>query len=152
MAKWIIAPKPRLPKIQFSDHMKLKKEEKQSVDGSVLLRSGNKIPMGRNTATKCGIKTEGKAIQRLPHWGSIPYTVTKTRHYCGCQAVFVFRNLIWLSPERHCQSMTNTDVDVWVLTTNSWSEHRDPNGRVRKKNEGSEGVCNPIGRTTMSTY
>ena len=33
----------RIPKIQFTDHMKLKKKEDQSVDASVLLRSGNKI-------------------------------------------------------------------------------------------------------------
>jgi hypothetical protein len=28
----------RIPKIQFTDHMKLKKKEDQSVDASVLLR------------------------------------------------------------------------------------------------------------------
>jgi hypothetical protein len=27
----------------------------------------------------------------------------------------------------------------------------DPNGGVRGRNEGAEGVCNPIGRTTIST-
>ena len=35
--------KLRIPKIQFTDHMKLKKKEDQSVDASVLLRRGNKI-------------------------------------------------------------------------------------------------------------
>jgi hypothetical protein len=42
--------------------MKLKKKEDQSVDTSVLLRRGNKIPMGGDTETKCGAETEGKAI------------------------------------------------------------------------------------------
>jgi hypothetical protein len=28
---------------------------------------------------------------------------------------------------------------------------RDPNGELRAKTEGAEGVCNPIGRTTIST-
>ena len=46
--------------------MKLKKED-QSVDTSVLLRKGNKIPMGRVTDTKCGAETEEKAIQSLPY-------------------------------------------------------------------------------------
>jgi hypothetical protein len=64
--------------------MKLKKKEDQSVDTSVLLRRGNKIPMEGDTETKCGAETEGKAIQRLPHLGIISYTVTKPRHYCGC--------------------------------------------------------------------
>jgi hypothetical protein len=47
--------------------MKLKKMGYQSVDVSVLLKRGNKILMRGTTETKCGAKTEGKAIQRLPH-------------------------------------------------------------------------------------
>jgi hypothetical protein len=45
--------------------MKLEKKEGQSVDTSVLLRRGMKIPMGRDTETKFGAETgeEGKAIQ-----------------------------------------------------------------------------------------
>jgi hypothetical protein len=57
--KWILAQKLRISKIQFTDQMKLKKKEDQSMDTSVLLRRGNKIPMGRDTETKCGAKTEG---------------------------------------------------------------------------------------------
>jgi hypothetical protein len=64
------------------DHMKHKKEG-QHLGASVLLRRGNKILMGTNTETKCGADTEGKAIQRLPHLGIHPHTVTKCRHYCG---------------------------------------------------------------------
>jgi hypothetical protein len=42
----MLAQKLRIPKIQFTDHMKLKEKEDQGVDTSVLLRRGNKIPMG----------------------------------------------------------------------------------------------------------
>jgi hypothetical protein len=52
--------------------MKLKKKEDQSVDTSILLRRGNKIPMEGVTETKFGAQTEGMTIQRLPHLGSIP--------------------------------------------------------------------------------
>jgi hypothetical protein len=38
--KWILAQKLRIPKIQFTEHIKLKKKEDQSM---VLLRKGNKI-------------------------------------------------------------------------------------------------------------
>jgi hypothetical protein len=38
-----------------------------------------------------------------------------------------------------------------MLTTNHWIEAKDPNGRVRRKTEGVERDCNPIGRTTAST-
>jgi hypothetical protein len=60
-----ISSELRIPKIQFTDHMKVKKED-QSVGASVL-RKGNKIPMGGDTEPKCGAKTEGKAIQRRPY-------------------------------------------------------------------------------------
>jgi len=38
-----------------------------------------------------------------------------------------------------------------ILATNLQTEYEDPSGGVRERTEGSEGVCNPIGRTTMST-
>jgi hypothetical protein len=43
--------------------MKVKKKEDHSVDTSVLLRRGIKIPMGGDTETKCGAETERKTIQ-----------------------------------------------------------------------------------------
>jgi hypothetical protein len=52
--------------------MKLKKKEDQSVDTSILLRTGNKIPMEGVTETKCEAEGEGMTIQRLPHLGSLP--------------------------------------------------------------------------------
>jgi hypothetical protein len=51
--------------------MKFKKNEDQSVDASVL-RMGNKMFLGANTKTKYRAKTEGKAIQRLPHLRTHP--------------------------------------------------------------------------------
>jgi hypothetical protein len=63
--KWILAQKLGIPKVQFIDHMKLKKKEDQNVDAPVLLRRGNKISMGEDT--KCEAETEGKTIQRRPH-------------------------------------------------------------------------------------
>jgi hypothetical protein len=59
--------------------MKLKKEEDQSVDISVPLRRGKKIPMERVTETKCRAETEGKVIQRLPHPGIHPIYSLQTQ-------------------------------------------------------------------------
>ena len=42
--KWILAQKLRIPKIQFTDHMKLKKKKDQSVDTLVFLEGGTKNP------------------------------------------------------------------------------------------------------------
>ena len=52
--------------------MKLKKKEDQSVDISLLLRIGNKIPMEGVTETKFGAEVEERTIQRLPHLGIHP--------------------------------------------------------------------------------
>jgi hypothetical protein len=49
--------------------VKLKKKEDQSVNTSILLRMGNKIPMEGVTETKFGAEPEGMIIQRLPHLG-----------------------------------------------------------------------------------
>jgi hypothetical protein len=54
-----------MPKIQFTNYMKLKKED-QCVDTPILLTRGNKIAMEGVTETKFSAETEGIAIQRLP--------------------------------------------------------------------------------------
>jgi hypothetical protein len=38
-----------------------------------------------------------------------------------------------------------------MLAVNNWTEHRVPNVGVRERNEGAEGICSPIGITTIST-
>ena len=73
--------------------MKSKKED-QNVYALVLFRRVNKIVTGGNMETKYGAETEGKAIQRLPDLGSIPYTVTKPGSYCGCWEVLADKSLI----------------------------------------------------------
>jgi hypothetical protein len=52
--------------------MKLKKKEDQSVDTSILLRRGNKIPMEGVTEAKCEAESQGTTIQRLPQLGIHP--------------------------------------------------------------------------------
>jgi hypothetical protein len=41
-------------------------------------------------------------------------------------------------------------IHMWMLTANHQTEHVDHNGGVRRRTEEAEGVCNPIGRTTLS--
>jgi hypothetical protein len=52
--------------------MKLRKKKDQSVDTSILLKRGNKIPIEGVTETKYGAETEGMTIQRLPYLGNHP--------------------------------------------------------------------------------
>jgi hypothetical protein len=55
------------------------------VDFSVLLRRQNKILTGGNMETKCGAKVEERPSRNCPTWESIPYIVTKHRHYVGAE-------------------------------------------------------------------
>ena len=70
--KWIFIQKLRVPKISFTDLMKLKKKEGQSVGTSLFFRKRNKILKGANMKTNCRAETEGKAIQWLSHLGIHP--------------------------------------------------------------------------------
>ena len=91
--KWILAQKLRIPKIQFTDHMKLKKKEGHSVGASVLLIRGNQVLTWGNMETKCGRETEGKAVQRLLYLG--------IHLICSHQTGMVLRmprSACWLEP------------------------------------------------------
>jgi hypothetical protein len=58
----MLAQKLRILNIQDTKHMKLKKNEDQSVDTLPLLRIGNKTPMEGVTETKFGAETKGWTI------------------------------------------------------------------------------------------
>jgi hypothetical protein len=72
----------------------------------------NKILTGGNMETKCGAKTEGKAIQIMPTWRSILKKLPNPGHYYGCKEVLADVSPIWLSPERLYQSLINTEADA----------------------------------------
>ena len=74
-------------------------------------------------------------------WGSITYTVTNPRCYCGYRDVLTDRSLIWLPPERLYQS---PQIQTWMLAANHWTEHGFPDGGVGEGTKGAEGICSPM--------
>jgi hypothetical protein len=92
--KWILAQKCRIPKIQFTDHLKLKKKEDQSVGASVLLRKGNTVITGANMETKCRAETEGKSIHRLSHLG-----IHSIYSHQTLTIIWMPRNACWKEPD-----------------------------------------------------
>ena len=88
------------------------------------------------TETMFGAKTKGWTIQKLPHPGIILLSATKPRHYCICQKDFAEGTLLELSHRRLCQCLANTEVDAH-------------SGEARESTQEAEGVCNPIGGTTI---
>jgi hypothetical protein len=91
--------------------MKLKKED-QCVGASALLRKETKYLEEEIQRQNVEQRLKERPSRDCPTWGSIPYTVTKRRHYCGCQEVHAERSLIWLSSEKLCQSLTNTETNA----------------------------------------
>jgi hypothetical protein len=81
-----------------------------------------------------------------PTWGCIPYTVTKSRHYCGFQQVLAGRSSIYLRG-----SASAWQTQRWMFSANYWTEHRIHNEGARESTQGAEGVCSPIGGTTIWT-
>ena len=57
-----ITQKLRIPPIQSTNHMELKKKEDQSVDASVFLRRKNKIIIGGRGREASGWEREGGGV------------------------------------------------------------------------------------------
>ena len=91
--------------------MKLKKED-QSVDTSLLLRMGNKIPMEGVTETKFGAETKGWTIQGLPHLGFHPIISHQTQTLMHMPASFSGKDPDIAIIVRLCQCLANTEVDA----------------------------------------
>ena len=113
---WISAQKFGIPKIQFTDHMKLKLKEDQCVNVWILqsfLQRGTKYSWIKNQDKVWSRDQMRGHLKPAPPGESIPYTVNKPRLYYGCQPVLAERTcLIKLSPERLYQNLTNTEADA----------------------------------------
>jgi hypothetical protein len=48
-----------------------------------------------------------------------------------------------------CETMLGPGKQKWMLTVSYWMDHRAPNGGARESTQGAEGICNPIGGTTI---
>jgi hypothetical protein len=121
---------------------KIKKREDQWVDTSFLLRIGNRIPMKGVTEIKFGAKKKGWTIQRLPCLGIHPIISHQSQMLLHMPARFC-----WKDPDIGYASAWQ--IQKWMLTVFYWMEHRAPNGGTRESTQGAEGVCSPIGGTTI---
>ena len=108
--KWILAHKLGIPKIQFTDQVNLKKKTKVWILWSSLER-GTQYPWEELQRQIVKQRLKEKPSRDCPTWRSIPYIVTKLRHYYGYQQVLADRSLVQLSPEGLYQCLTNKEVD-----------------------------------------
>jgi len=63
------------------------------------------------------------------------------------------RSACWQEPDTTVswEAARAWQIQRQMLAANHWTEHGVPNGGIRERIEGAEGVCNPIGRTKIST-
>ena len=123
---------------QFTDNRKLKKKKDQSVDASVLLRRDNKILMGGNMETKCGAKTEGKAIQRLPHLRILPIYSHQIQ-----KQLWLLRSACWQELDITVSWEALPEPDKYrgkCLQPTIGLSMGSPNGGVRERTGRDEGV------------
>jgi hypothetical protein len=143
--KWILAQKLRMPKTQFTNYMKLKKED-QSVDTSVFLRRGNKIPMERSYRDKVWSRDwRNDHSERMSYLGNTSHIQSQTPDIIVDKVNKCLLTGAWYSFASAWQTWK------WMLTAINWTEHRVPNEGARESTQGSEGVCSPIGGTIIWT-
>jgi len=148
-AKWILAWKLRIPKIQFTDHMKLKNMKDQSVDTSVLLQKGEQNTHGRRYRDKIWSRDwrKGYPETALPK-DSSHVQLPNSDTIVGANQCLLAE--AWNS----CLlrgSASAWQIQRWMVSANHWTEHRFLNGGARERTKVVEGVCSPIGGTTIWT-
>jgi hypothetical protein len=146
--KWILALKLRIPKIQFVKYMKLKKNEDQSVDTSLLLRMGNKISMKR-------VRDKVSSWDgRKNHPKTAPPGDPSHKQPPNLDTIAYASKILLTGPWYSCLSWgyaSAWQIQKWMLIVIYWMQHSAPNGGARESSQGAKGNCNPLGGTTIWT-
>ena len=92
--KWILAPKLGIPKIQFTDHLKLDKKDSKIWMLLSFLEGETKYSWEEMHGQNMEHCLKERSCSGCHTCGSIPYTVTKPRHCCVCQIMLDYRSQI----------------------------------------------------------
>ena len=113
-----------------------------------LLEGGTKCPWRELQRQSVEQRLEGKTIQRLPHLGIHTHNTTYQTQtlLCVCQQDFA-----WYEPDLLRGSASAWQIQKWMLTVICLMEYRAPSKGARESTQGAEGVCSPIGGTTIWT-
>jgi hypothetical protein len=121
-----------------------RRKTERSVDTLVLLRRGNKIPMGGGT--------ERKLWRRKGHPETAPPGDPSHMQLSNPDTVVEAIKCLLTEAWYNCllrDSTSASQIQRWMLTAYHWTEHRVPNEGARQRTQGAEGVWNPIGGTTL---
>jgi len=143
--KWILAKKLKLPKMQSTDHRKLRKDDQMQML-PLLLKRG-KIFIWGDMEAKFRAVAPGMAIQSLTHMWTIyiqPPKLDKIDEAKICMHKGTGYSSLLRDTSRACP------IQRSILATNHWTENRTPLGGISGSIERVERACNPI-KTTMPT-
>jgi hypothetical protein len=87
-------------------------------------------------------------MQRLSHLGIYPIN-----NYQNQILLWMPTRACWQEPDITVswKALPSAwQIQKWMLTVIHWTEHRVPKG-ARERTQGAEGVCSPIGETTIWT-
>jgi hypothetical protein len=137
----------RILKIQFTNHMKLKKKEDHSVDTSIHFRRGEQNTHGRSYSDKVWSRDWRNDHLETDSPGD-PSHLQSPNPDTAVDANKCLLTGAWYSYLLRC-SASASQILRWMLPANHWTEHRVPNEGARERTQGAEGVRSPIGGTTI---
>ena len=124
------------------------RKEGQSMITLVLLRKGNRIPMGGVRDRVSSRDWRKGHPETVPPWH--PSHILPPNPDTTVDANKCLQTGAWYSYLLR-GSASAWQIQRWMLLANHWTEHRVPNGGARERTQGAEGVCSPIGGTTIWT-
>ena len=146
--QWILAQNLGIPTIQFTDSVKLKRKEHQSVDTVILLEGGSKCPWGEIQRQIVEQRLRERPFRDCHTWS--PSHIQLLNPDTIVDANKCLLTGVWYScPLRG--SASAWQIQKWMLTANQWTEHRDPNGGSRERTQEAIGVCSLRGGTIWTT-
>jgi hypothetical protein len=135
--KWILAQKLGIPKIQFTEDMKLRMKENQNVGASVLLRKGTKYSpeqIGRQVWSRDWRKGHPKTA---PPGDSFHTQSTNPDSIVDLKKCMLTGT--WYSCLQR-GSFRSWQIQRLMLAANHWTDQRVPSGEAREMTEGAEGL------------
>ena len=80
----MLAQKLRIPKIQFTAHIKLKRRKTKAWVLQFFLKRGTKYSWEKIWRQSAEQRLKERTPRDCPTWRFIPDKVTKLQHYCAC--------------------------------------------------------------------
>ena len=142
--KWILALKLRIPKIQLTDHMKLKIRKTKMWILWFFLGGGTKYPWVETERQSVEYRLNERSLRDCPI--CLPFSIVSLHPGAIVDANKSLLTRAWYSYLLR-DSVSACQILRRMLSANHWTDHRDCRSGDRERTQGTEGFCSPIGGT-----